>query len=179
MVKKTVKKILKLLAKLCLSPEGYARYLGVKIGSNILIGKDHWSSEPYLISIGNHVQITKGVCFHTHGGANVLREEFPDFDCFGKIVIEDYVYIGAGSHIMPGITVQRKALIAAGSVVTKSVPEGMVVGGNPAKIICSINDFQRKNIKYNLNTKQMSAKEKRNFILNTPNDLFIHKEFLL
>lgn len=50
------------------SPEKEARHLGVKIGANCLISTRYWSSEPYLITIGNHVQVTDCVSFHTHGG---------------------------------------------------------------------------------------------------------------
>lgn len=46
----------------------YARHIGVTIGDNCLIATRRWSSEPYLITIGNHVQVTEGVWFHTHGG---------------------------------------------------------------------------------------------------------------
>ena len=49
------------------------------------------------------------------------------------IVIEDDVWIGANSIILPGVRVGRGAVVAAGSVVTKDVGEGVVVGGNPAK----------------------------------------------
>jgi hypothetical protein len=59
-------KIFKLLKKYIMSPENYARSIGVSIGShNFIFGKNHWSSEPYLVKIGNHVQITAGVRFHT------------------------------------------------------------------------------------------------------------------
>lgn len=50
------------------SPLQQALHLGVTIGENCLIDTRKWSSEPYLITIGNHVQVTKDVCFHTHGG---------------------------------------------------------------------------------------------------------------
>ena len=50
------------------SPESEARHLGVKIGKHCLISTRYWSSEPYLISIGDHVQVTDCVSFHTHGG---------------------------------------------------------------------------------------------------------------
>lgn len=49
------------------SPEAQARHLGVKIGENCLIDTRRWPSEPYLITIGNNVQITNRVAFHTHG----------------------------------------------------------------------------------------------------------------
>lgn len=121
----------------------------------------HWSTEPYLITIGNHVQLTDGVRIHTHGGGNCVRIVDPTFDCFGKVIIEDWAYIGSGSHIMPGVTIGRGALVAAGSIVTKSVPPGMVAGGNPARIICTVDEYCQKNKKYNINTKGIDADEKK------------------
>lgn len=53
------------------SPLGYARYIGVSIGEGNLIGKDHWSSEPYLITVGNNCQLTNCKIF-THGGVKLL-----------------------------------------------------------------------------------------------------------
>ena len=50
------------------SPEKYARHIGVEIGEDCLIITKMWSSEPYLVKIGNHVQITNNVFIHTHGG---------------------------------------------------------------------------------------------------------------
>ena len=65
-------KVLKKLVKLLMNPESYAKYIGVSIGTdNFIADKDCWSSEPYLISIGNHCAITKGVRFFTHGGAGM------------------------------------------------------------------------------------------------------------
>ena len=157
------------------SPEAYARHIGVNIGSNCLINTRDWSSEPYLITIGNNVAITKGVKLHTHGGARVARERYPEFDFFGKVIIEDNVYIGTGAQIMPGITIGKGALVAAGSVVTKSVPSGVVVGGNPAKVLCSIEQYIEKNLKYNLNSKGLSLTEKRKLLLALPEDKFIKK----
>lgn len=51
------------------------------------------------------------------------------------VVIEDDVWIGAGAIILPGVTVGKKSVVAAGSVVTRNVPPGVVVAGNPARII--------------------------------------------
>ena len=135
--------------RLFLTPENYARRIGVKIGKNCLIDTRNWSSEPYLITIGNNVQVTKDVSIHTHGGGNAVWDRHKDFDVFGKVAIEDYAYIGAHSQIMPGVTIGRGALVAVGSVVTKSVAPGTVVGGNPARYICTIDEYIERNKKYN------------------------------
>ena len=50
------------------SPEKQARHLGVKIGRNCLIETRLWPSEPYLVSIGNNVQLTRCVSIYSHGG---------------------------------------------------------------------------------------------------------------
>lgn len=105
------------------NPVKWARRLGVKVGDKTMISQDvSFSSEPYLITIGNHVQVTHSVSFYTHGGGQVARRFYPDFDCFGKIFVGDWVYIGSNSLIMPGVTLGEGTLVAAGSVVTKSTP---------------------------------------------------------
>jgi len=67
---------------------------------------------------------------------------------------------------MPGVTIGEGALVAAGSVVTKSVGPYTVVGGNPARFICTVEDFIEKNKVFNLNSKGLSAKEKKNYFFH-------------
>ena len=157
------------------SPEKYARHIGVNIGDKCFISTREWSSEPYLINIGDNVQITRGVSFYTHGGGHAIRQRIPDFDSFGKVIVEDGVYIGAFSQIMAGVTIGRGSVIAAGSIITKSVAPFTVVGGNPAKFICTVEDFIAKNKKYNVHTYFKSEKEKKYFLLSLPDDNFIKK----
>ena len=128
-----------------------------------------------MITIGNNVQITANVAFFTHGGGHVLRRIDPKFDMFGKIKVNDGAYIGAHSLIMPGVVIGEGALVAAGSVVTKSVAPRMVVGGNPAKVLCSVDDFYERNKPYNLGTKGMSSQEKRTYLLSLPENKFLKK----
>ena len=103
---------------------------------------------------------------------------YPNFDCFGKIKIGDYVYIGSNSLIMPGVEIGDNVLIAAGSVVTKSVPSNMVIGGNPAKIISTISEYIERNDKYNLNSKSLSIDKKRKLLLSLDESSFIKKDSL-
>lgn len=160
------------------NPIKYARHSGVTIGNNCMIATRNFGTEPYLISIGNNVQITQGVYLHTHGGSHAARRQIPMFDVFGKIQINDNVYIGSCSHIMPGVTIGEGALVAAGSIVTKSVPPHVVVGGNPAKYICSVEEYINHNVKYNLGTKKLSSKEKKEVLMSLSDDKFIIKNYL-
>lgn len=158
--------------------ERQARYAGVKLGAHNFIASRFWSSEPYLITIGSHCGITKGVKFFTHGGARSARSIYPKFDCFGKITIGNYVYIGSNSLIMPGVTIGDNVLIAAGSVVTKSIPSNVVVGGNPARIVCTIEQYIERNLPYNLDSKGMKAEDKKQLLLQLPEDKFIKKALM-
>ena len=97
---------------------------------------------------------------------------------FGKVLIEDWVYIGANSQIMPGVTIGEGALVAAGSVVTKSVPPHTVVGGNPARYICTVEEYYERNKKYNLKTKSFSIQDKKKHLLSLPDDCFVKKPFI-
>lgn len=62
-----------------------------------------------------------------------------------QVTIEDGVWLGARCTIMPGVTIHRGAVVAAGAVVTKDVPANSVVGGVPAKVIRELNGHEREN----------------------------------
>lgn len=156
-------------------PIKYARHLGITIGDNCLIDTRNWPSEPYLITIGNNVQITHGVSFYTHGGGQAIRAIHSSFDVFGKVIIIDWAYIGAQSQIMPGVTIGEGALVAAGSVVTRSVASHTVVAGNPAHFVCTTEEYYLKNEQYNVKTKGLGKKEKKMLLLSLPEDKFIKK----
>lgn len=155
-----IRKIKHLYNRYFLSFEQQARKAGVIMGKGNQFLSNFWSSEPYLIEIGDNCQITAGVKIFTHGGAKIARVIDPDFDCFGKVKIGSNVYIGNNSLIMPGVTVGDNVLIAAGSVVTHSVPDNVVIGGNPAHIICSFDGSFQNNQKNNVSTKGLDPSEK-------------------
>lgn len=168
------------IQKFLLNPTDYARKLGAKVGKNTYIPDCRLleACEPYLVTIGDNCQITMGVRLYTHGGGQVIRNKVPDFDTFGKIKIGDYVYIGNNSLIMPGVTIENHVIVAAGSVVTKSIPSGYVVGGNPAKIICTINEYISRNEPFNMHSKGLSAEEKRKLLLEQDKSRFISKGYM-
>ena len=79
---------------------------------------------------------------------------------------------------MPGVEIGDNVLVAAGSVVTKSIPNDVVVGGNPARIICSIEEYYSRNLKYNLGTKGLSINDKKAFLNQLSEDKFVRKPLL-
>lgn len=86
------------------------------------------------IKIGNHVHISYGTVITT--GTLKLDKNYKERIHFSKqIVIEDGVWIGSRSTILPGVTIGEGSIVAAGSVVTKDVPKYTVVAGIPAKFL--------------------------------------------
>ena len=171
-------KLIRFLKRLFWSFEKQARHAGVIMGKYNRIESKFWTSEPYLITIGNHCALTEGTKIFTHGGSRVAREKYPDFDVFGKVVLGNRVYVGAGAMIMPGVTIGDNVLIAAGSIVTKSIPSNVVVAGNPAKFVCTLDEYIEKNLPYNTNTRPLELKAKKKFLLSLPKDKFIKKGYI-
>lgn len=91
-------------------------------------------------------------------------------------MIGDYVYIGTGAFVMPGVTVGNNVLIAAGSVVTKSIPDNCVVAGNPAKFICTLDEYIERNLPFNLDSKGLSLSMKKRLLLSVDQSKFIRKK---
>lgn len=121
-------------------------------GENVLYQTNIIPSEPYLVSIGNNVALTAGVRLITH---DVIQTMFRDSRLYpvcdnlfymGKIDIKDNVMIGANSVIMYDVTIGPNAIISAGSVVVKDVEPGMIVGGNPAKVIGTVEELANKRL---------------------------------
>jgi acetyltransferase-like isoleucine patch superfamily enzyme len=115
-----------------------------------LTGWPDWGSEPYLISIGKRVTISGGVAFITHDGGTWSFRNRPGFEQvikYGRITIHDGSFIGYGSILMPGIEIGPNSVIAAGAVVTRSVPPDSVAAGMPATVITSLAAYAERSRK--------------------------------
>lgn len=146
-------------------PIHYARSLGVRLGENCRLIDVDLGSEPWLITMGNHVSATN-VSFVTHdGGAWVFRGEIPDIDVIAPIKIGDNVFIGIGSIILPGVTIGNNVVIGAGSVVSRDIPPDCVAAGIPAKPLRPLDEYRAQILAKAEPTKNLSPHEKRDFYL--------------
>lgn len=104
----------------------------------------NFGSEPYLITIGSHVAFAMDVTFITHdGGTYVFRheEKYKNVIKYGRITIQDNCVIGQRVIILPGVTIGPNSVVAAGSVVSRNIPPGVLAAGNPAKPVLSIRQY--------------------------------------
>ncbi|MBB3912711.1 DapH/DapD/GlmU-related protein [Sphingomonas desiccabilis] len=146
-------------------PVGYARSLGVTVGERCRLIDVSFSSEPYLVTLGNHVSAT-ATRFETHdGGVWVFRDEDAEIDVVRPITVGDNVFIGYGTIILPGVTIGDNVVIGAGSIVTKDIPSGSVAAGVPCRVIRPISEYRAGLARWSEPTKELSRTEKRAFYL--------------
>lgn len=102
---------------------------------------------PKLISFGNNVWIASDVLFVPHDVIHRMLNNKLETDEFqeniGCIDIEDNVFVGSNTTILPNVTIGSDTIVAAGSLVNKSI-RGGVYAGVPAKYVCSIDAFIEK-----------------------------------
>lgn len=132
-----------------INPIKYAKQQGVKIGERCrFIGLPNLGSEPYLIHIGNHVEVSNDVQFVTHDGGTWIFKDIPEYEypvmTFKEIHIGNNVFIGARSIILGGVTIGNNCVIGAGSIVTHDIPDDSVACGSPAHVLKSTDDYYRK-----------------------------------
>ncbi len=122
------------------------------IEDNVWIG--HYS----LLDASNGIEIGKGVqtgpfvsmfSHSSHISIRLLGENYLQSDerigyVDGKVIIGEYSFLGTSSVIFPGVTIGRGCLIKAGSIVSKSIPDFSIVGGNPAVVTGSVLDLDKK-----------------------------------
>ena len=89
------------------------------------------------VFIGDYVHPASGLTIFStnHNYVNGSKIPYDQVSIAKKVVIEDFVWLGTNVTIVPGVRIGEGAVVAAGSVVTKNVPSGAVVGGNPAVVI--------------------------------------------
>lgn len=124
------------------------------IGDRVIITSRKIPLYSKLISIGNNVWIASGVEFITHDVTHYMlngmdiNQEFQEK--IGCIDIGDNVFIGSGAKILYNVKIGSNVIIAAGSIITKDVPDNCVIAGVPGNIICSFDYYLKKRSKFYL-----------------------------
>lgn len=120
----------------------------IDIGDYCLISPGSDITAQESITIGNNCMIAAD-CYLSDSDWHGIYNRLRPFRCTKPITLEENVWIGQGAKILKGVTIGENSVIAAGSVVTKSVPANCVAGGNPATVIKKIN-CKRKMLKREL-----------------------------
>lgn len=116
----------------------------ISIGSDTIIGEGAVLDGREKLTIGDHVDIASEVMIY-NSEHNIDAEHFAADSGIinAPVTIDDYVFIGPRAIILPGVSIGKGAIVAAGAVVTKDVAPGAIVGGVPAKVI-----GERKNLDF-------------------------------
>ena len=136
-----LRKLLRKIKGSAYSPEELRSY-GIHVGDNCYIGIKHIDiAHGFLISIGNNVTVSSArILAH-----DASTKRYLGYSKVGKVTIEDNTFIGAGAIILPGVHIGKNVIIGAGAVVTRDIPDHCVVAGNPAKFVCSTEEYIEKN----------------------------------
>ncbi len=139
-----------------------ARAQGVTIGKDCRIYTRQFGGEPWLVTIGDHVDVSTNVEFVTHDGTGwLISDERGRRHHYAPITIGNNVYIAANTCILPGVTIGSNVIIGAGSLVNQSIPDNCVVMGSPARYRMSFEDFKQYALTYHASDADMVGKTRR------------------
>jgi maltose O-acetyltransferase len=122
------------------------RGLGMHIGTDVWLPASTWidTSHCYLISIGDHCGFGEECLILAH---DAQMDEFLDAARIGRVVIHPSCHIGARTVILPGVEIGPRTIVGASSVVTASLPADTVCVGNPARVICGLEEYLERHRK--------------------------------
>ena len=122
---------------------------GANVGNNVkIVGDIHYSSEPYLITIGDNTTISFECALITHDAATRVIRNLPGNDketsIFGTIDIGKNCFIGCRTTILSNVKIGDNTIIGACSLVCSDIPSNVVAAGIPCKVICTLDEYIEK-----------------------------------
>lgn len=116
---------------------------GLRLGNNVeLVGTFFFDpSHCFLISIGDNCTICPNVKLIAHDAST---KRILGYTKIGRIDIRENCFLGDSTIVLPNVRIGPNSISGAGSVVTKDIPPNMVAAGNPARIICSVDEYIEK-----------------------------------
>ncbi|MEZ4779029.1 MAG: sugar O-acetyltransferase [Flavobacteriaceae bacterium] len=124
---------------LWVEPPFYCDYgYNISVGYNVFFNYNCCILDVMPVTIGNRVMLAPYVQIYTATHPLQAKERNSGKEFAKPITIGDDVWIGGGAIICPGVTIGNRVVIAAGAVVAKDIPDDVLVGGNPAKVIKTI-----------------------------------------
>ena len=144
---------------------------GAKLGKNVsIIGDIHYSSEPYLISVGDNTTISFDCALVTHDAATRVIRNLPDGNkqtvIYGTIDIGKNCFIGCRTTILPNVKIGDNTIIGACSLVCSDIPSNVVAAGVPCKVICTLDEYREKNKEDFLYIVSLPPEKKKEYLLN-------------
>jgi maltose O-acetyltransferase len=110
----------------------------IAIGDRTFVNFDCVLLDCNRIAIGNEVQIAPGVHIYTATHPIDVKARRAGLEYALPVTIKDGVWLGGGSIVCPGVTIEENTVVGAGSVVTRDLPANVVAAGNPCRVIRSL-----------------------------------------
>src|SRR3954464_7888441 len=148
--------------------------LGMRIGKNVNLPFSTWIDQAHchLISIGDHCGFGARCAILAH---DAMPDEYLNASRIGRVTIHESCHFGMCTLILPGVTIGPRSVVGAGSVVIHDIPPDSVAAGDPAKVICSLEEFLSKHreamkdsprFEYGEYSQQFLTPEKTRFMLD-------------
>ena len=116
---------------------------GMHIGKGVNLPMSTWidTAHCFLISIGDNCGFGDECLILAH---DAMPNEYIDATRIGRVVIHESCHFGARTVILPGVQIGPRSIVGSNSVVINDIPPNSLAAGNPAKVICSLDEYLEK-----------------------------------
>ena len=144
-IKKIIKEMLGKSEDAFINPPFYCDYgFNIEAGKNFFANYNCTIIDVAKVTIGDNCQLAPNVAIYTAGHPVHPVSRNSKYEYGIEVTLGDNVWIGGNTVILPGVHIGSNTVIGAGSVVTKTIPDWVVAGGNPCKVIRMITEEDKK-----------------------------------